>query len=753
MATTPVTLDEQQQQAPPDQAAAPVDYGEFFEKLPVDRVGSLKTLVRKFDVRDQWARQIEILRVTLLRFFWIGLQHAWWDNDLGAWQVGPQGGLAVRQENLNEEPTFREDFNLFTPYGKSFIAVFSQNSAPVRMEPDQPRDAASIDAAKEAQKYVRVYEKYNDPKLQQMEIGRLLWTDGRVLAETDTIPDERFGRNPDGTPREGEVTEFFGNLESKVPIYETCPGKWPYAKLSKDHDVCYLRDKYAGRVDAEGNDLGDKIAIGSKTSSPNEEMARMGRIATAENVTQLSQDTLKYLVTEDRWYLAKSAFRELEDADRDFFLELFPQGCTVTFCGDTYVGASPKSMSKHLAVMHGLPGTGQSRPSMGDPEVAIQMEYNDAMNLGAECLKYAIPSIWADMDEVTIRAIQEQKAQYGSIHPLKTTRGTGEPMENLFYAEPSIEPPGMFVEWVQNLQGPLSQFVTGQQPALFGAQMEDQKTARGYAQARDQALGMMGIVWQPFKSFYAQLCQQAAECGAARAQETPKMSAVVSAGRPNKTETIDVDLGKMGGGFLCSPKSDENFPESPTQKSNKILMAVQAAPTNPVLAKLLQQPDNLALVRDYGIGVEEFVIEEVDSRDKQLAEWAEMLEGQGPVADAEQTMANVAAAGQLKAQGVQLPDAVPLVQRSSIPIDPDTDNHPVEAEECLRILNSAEGQQVKKERPEIWLDLKLHWQQHVQAFAQKMAVMQPPAPTPGPAGPHPAPQPPKGAQPNAAPPA
>ena len=726
------------------------DYGQFFEKLPVDKVGALKNLCRKFDVRDQWARQIEILRVTLLRFFWIGLQHAWWDNDMGCWQVGPSGGLVVDRENLNEEPTFREDFNIFTGYGKSFIAVFSQNAVPVRMEPDQPRDAASIDAAKEAQKYVRVYEKYNDPKLQQMEIARLLWTDGRVLAETDSKADPRFGMNPDGTPRSGEVTEFFGNLESKVPIYESCPDKWPYAKLSKDHDICYLRDKYAGREDAEGTDLGDKIAIGSKTSSPNEEMARMGRIATAENVTQLSQDTLKYLVTEDSWYLQKSAFRELEDADRDFFLELFPQGCKVTFCGDTYVGAEPKPMAKHLAVMHALPGTGQARPSMGDPEVAIQMEYNDGMNLGSECLKYAIPSIWADMDDITIRAIMEQKAQYGAIRPLAKARGTGEPMENLFYAEPEIQPPAFFPEWLENLQGPLSQFVTGQQPALFGAQMEDQKTARGYAQARDQALGMMGIVWQPFKPFYAQVCQQAAECGAARSDQTQSLSAVVPAGRPNKTVTIDVDMVKMRGGFLCSPKSDENFPESPTQKSNKMMALVTAAPTNPVLAKLLQQPDNLALVRDYGLGIEEFVIEDVDSRDKQLAEWAEMLEGQGPVADIAATLANQAQAGQLQAQGVPLPGHVPPVMRSSVPIDPDTDNHPVEAAECLRILNSPEGQQVKKERPEVWQDLKMHWQLHVQAFAAKMAVMQPPAAPPGGTVP---PQPPKGAQPNAAPPA
>jgi len=237
------------------------------------------------------------------------------------------------------------------------------------MEPDQAKESTSIEAAKEAQKFVPVYEKYNSPKLQQMEIGRLLWTDGREVAYTDTVKDERFGLDADGNPKEGEVTEFFGNLESKVPIYETCQAKWPYAKLSKDHDICYLQDKYAEREDADGVSMADKIKIGSKTSSPNEEMARMGRIATAENITQLSQDTLKYLVTEDICVLQRSAFRELEDEERDFFLALFPNGCKVTFRGDTYVGAEAEQLTEHLAVMHAMPGTGQSRPSAtaGEP--------------------------------------------------------------------------------------------------------------------------------------------------------------------------------------------------------------------------------------------------------------------------------------------------------------------------------------------------------------------------------------------------
>lgn len=750
MADTVLETEELEEQAAAgessEEESPAADYGENGEKLPELLQQELKNLCHKFDARDQWARQIELLRTTLLRFFWLGLQHTWWDADAGMYQVGPSGGMVTLQENLNEEPTFRQDFNIFTSYGKSFISVFGQNSPATRMEPDEALDSRSIEAAEEAQKYTRIYEKFNPPKVQQIEIGRILWTDGRLVSLTRTIADKsRFGVDKDGKPRQREITYYFGVLETKVPIYESDFAKWPYCKISGDHDLCYLKEKYS--------EFAANIAIGSKSSSPNEEIARMSRIATSENVTQLSQDTLKYLVTEDQWWLRPAAFRECPDDTRKQLLELFPDGVQVTFCGDTYVGAKNESMDAHLNVMHALPGTGQSRPSLGDAEVPIQMEFNDAMNLAAECFKYAIPSIWADMDDVTVRALMEQKAQYGAIRPLKLTRGAGEPVENLFYAEPTVQPPELFATWIENLQGPLSQFITGQQPALFGGNMEDQKTARGYSQARDQALGLMAIVWIPFKEFYAKICEQAAVQAAQR--EVDKLTAIVPAKGGKKTDTVSVDVAKMRGGFLCSPVSDENFPESWTQKSNKIMQMVQAAPENPVLAKFLMQPDNLVLLRDMGIGIEEFVIADADARDLQLAEWAEMQEngslgpledndltaapeeeaeipqseaqptgqptpqpGTGPEIDEQATQQKEQKAQMLMQQtGIQPPGPVPPVLRSSVPIDLDTDNHAVHAEECLRILNSAEGQKVKKASPGVWLDLKLHYLAHKQAIA------------------------------------
>src|ERR1035438_4564357 len=351
-----------------EQESQPMDYGPKFLKLPQDRIDQLTGLTTKLNLRDQWARQIEIVRCTLKRYFWLGLQHTWWDNDSSCFQVGQKGG-AVTAENYNDEQgTAMQDFNIYKPNGKIFTAVFAQNPATVRAEPDQPKESKSIRAAKEVEKYLRVYDKYNPPQDSQITIGRILWNDGRLVGVTEA--------SEDGL---SEVTELLGVLETKVPIYETDKKLWPYCKVSLDHDILTMKAKHP--------DCASKIVAGAKSSAPNDEIARMARIATAESITQLSHDSLAYLTTEDRWWLRPAAFYDFEKEDRDFWMQLFPDGCKLTFCGGTFCGADAVSMDDAIEVMHAEPGEGQARNSLGDPHVPVQMEFNDAMNLTAELLK------------------------------------------------------------------------------------------------------------------------------------------------------------------------------------------------------------------------------------------------------------------------------------------------------------------------------------------------------------------------------
>ena len=181
-----------------------------------------------------------------------------------------------------------------------------------------------------------------------------------------------------------------------------------------------------------------------------------------------------------------------------------------------------------------------------------------------------------------MQAIIESFSRWGEYSAMQPQNGL--PLSDNIFQEAHLDVPASFPAWVQNLQGPLSQFITGNQPALFGANMEDQKTAAAYKQAKDMSLGLMAIVWVPYLEFASGIRWQAARLAAEREQESIHAVLPLKAG---KTKTIDIDVGVLKrGGFLSSAVTDQNFPESYTDTSNKWLGLFQAAPTNPIAAQL-----------------------------------------------------------------------------------------------------------------------------------------------------------------------
>src|SRR5208283_1785247 len=131
-----------------------------------------------------------------------------------------------------------------------------------------------------------------------------------------------------------------------------------------------------------------------------------------------------------------------------------------------------------------------------------------------------------------------------------------------------------------------------------------------------------------------------------------------------------------------------------TEKSQTWKGLKAAAATDPSIALDMNLPDNKVGFHD-AIGLPEFVIEGADSRDKQLQEWAEMQKGEGPELDEEATRERDRQRRQQAAQlaetvqpghGKTLPPPPPLppVMKSSIPVDPDTEDHVAEALECFR---------------------------------------------------------------------
>ena len=300
-----------------------------------------------------------------------------------------------------------------------------------------------------------------------------------------------------------EVISVVGGLELNTPVWANEMHEYPYLQWSMEVHRAKLKASYPLAA--------DKIQMGGPQSA-DEIYARATRVAVSQGLpTTHPGDALFNLITFSRTWIRPWAFYSIEDKSvRDALLLLFPDGCYVAFAGDTYCESRNESMDDRWRVMHALPGDGQNRPSVGDSLVQIQERYNTLSNIQAETYEYGIPPIYADPQVLDFDALANQTAEPAAHYPARSR--PGQPLAAGFFQPAPAQVPPDLVRHQQDLMGPVSQFLTGLFPAVFGGEMENVKTASGYAMARDQALGRLGLVWRRLKTFYADVMLLSVDC-------------------------------------------------------------------------------------------------------------------------------------------------------------------------------------------------------------------------------------------------
>ena len=559
------------------------------------------------------------------------------------------------------------------------------------------------------------------------------------------VDDIESGNVPARTPKGQEVIEMVGVLERKVPLSIRDPYLWPYAVVSKESDIATEKALYP--------DIEDKIRPGSAAPGA-EHRARLARIACSQGSSWEgnSESTLEYLVTKDRAWFRPSWFTELgpkDDPDRQEIERIYPDGCKCVFIGETYCESRNESMDKHIKVMQAVKSNGQNVPGLGQGAVDPCEAFDDMFNMSEEAFKGTIPAKFFRHGVLDLEAINEQSSGYGRYYE-SNPNAPGNPetaFADNFFEETAVEPPEMMQTHMADIQGTLLPFLTGQLAPLMGVSDEHNETAKGISILRDQALGLMNLVWKPFCGFYGLVMTDAVRCGADNRPEDKPLSAQVGIpGKEGKEETIDVSIEDLkAGDFGPVPVVDSNFPESWTAKSNRFMQLLQTAPQNPVLMKLLAHPDNQVVARDMA-GMEDMEFPDADAVDKQIEEIAKLTKG-SPIppspeevqAAVDQEMQQIQAAAQAGAQaGVPVPQIDPdalqaklapqLTQKltkSSVEVDPICDNHQVEAEECLRWINSRTGQKAKYSSDEQiklgYQNVRLHLLEHQAVMKQQAA--------------------------------
>jgi hypothetical protein len=171
------------------------------------------------------------------------------------------------------------------------------------------------------------------------------------------------------------------------------------------------------------------------------------------------------------------AFFALDDkALRDELLELFPDGAYVAFAGETYCESRSENMDDRRCVLHVLPGDGSSgRPALGDALISVQERFNTLSNLQMETYEHGIPPIYADSEVLDFDTLQGQTVEPGAHYPARAK--PGQSLASGFFQPDAAEVPPDLAEHTAGLMGPVSQFLTGAFPALFGGAMSNNDTA------------------------------------------------------------------------------------------------------------------------------------------------------------------------------------------------------------------------------------------------------------------------------------
>jgi len=547
-------------------------------------------------------------------------------------------------------------------------------------------------------------------------------------AERVTVPRIVGSRR---VPNGQEVISIAGGLELNTPVWANEMHEYPYLQWQAEVHRAKLKAAYphvANKIESAPSQGSDDV------------YARVSRLSVEQGLPSIHPgDALMNLITFDRTWLRPWAFYGIEDtAVRNELLALFPDGCYVGFAGDVYCESRNESMDDHWRVLHALPGDGQNRPSVGDSLVQVQERYNVLSNMQAETYEYGIPPIYADPQVLDFDALANQIAEPAAHFPARAR--PGQPLAaGFFQPAPAQVPPDM-IRHQQDLIGPVAQFLTGLFPAIFGGNMEDVKTASGYALARDQAMGRLGLVWRRTKQFYADVLLLAVDCFRKNRPEDLELPLLGPDGVLDARTIRTVDL---KGNIAVHPEADETFPRLKSQQRGVLQQLFGI--NDPVLQRALTEPANLGYIKNV-LGLAELVIPGEDSRNKQLRE-IQLLLSSAPIVvqlpDASHSSSASPPVGAQHAAPLQTQTAGRSTTGSggvnestaagqptaaapgphvlvlpSVPVDLLLDDHAVEFEECKRWANSGAGQAAHMTNPAGFANVRAHAEAHLRALSQ-----------------------------------
>jgi hypothetical protein len=747
------------------------------DKLPDDNIQKLlKTIVDHFDQEDRSAREWQLRSWRRYKLLWEGFTRIWYSEVAHDWRVWDDD---VINYSDTDQSYYDKPVNVFRAYLESIIAALSVTIPTIKCFPDDADNTLDMSTAKAGDKIAQLIYRHNDAAMLWLHALYIHCTEGMVACYSypkedyeygtykedvyedlakeayvcpfcqTNIPDEMFANRledsfgPDDIdaqlnsfmeeelipcpqcaqmldpnlqkstlittrlvesrtqPKSRICLEMYGGLYVKVPNYAMKQCDMPYLMFSYETHYTnaidrfeHLRDKFTGesKIGPSGGGMYD----------PYEQWARLS--------PQYKGDFPINNVTIRNTWIRPSAYNLIANKeDVELLKKSYPNGAKVVLVNDCFAQANNEDLDDCWTILNNPMSDYIHQQPPASLLANVQDITSDIISLTLQTIEHGISQTFADPTVLNFEKYRQSEASPGSVYPASAK--SGKAVGDGFFETKTATLSQEVLPFFQQIQQ-LGQTVSGAQPSLFGGQLAGSRTASEYSMSRAQALQRLQNTWKMFtiwwKTIYGKVIPIYID--EIKRQEDEKSVELDERGNFVNVFVRKAELdGRIGRVEL---EANENLPITWSQRKDTYMQLLELQ--NPQLIAALQSPENIKNLAE-AVGLDDFIIPGEADRQKQYEEMRILINSEPiiqPPTEEQMLMAEMM--GQ-PPQDTELP---------SVEIDPDVDNHDIEADICRTYLISEAGRLLKIENPAGYKNVLLHMKQHMEIIKQAMMEAQ-----------------------------
>lgn len=727
------------------------------KEYPEDIQRLLRTVCDHFDQEDRATRERQIATYRKLKYLWDGISRIYYDSVAHDWRV-----YENRPEE-SDEAYYDKPVNVYRAYLESIIAALSITIPGIKCFPDDADNTLDLITAKAGDKIAELIYRHNDAPILWLHALFILCTEGMMACYHYPKEDESYGTyeekqyenenvsayvcpecgnqlsdeaftnrekdefdpdeddvalhdvilnkdevicpecaaqlDPDlqksnliverlvGTthkPKSRICTEIYGGLCVKIANYARKQEDTPYLQFSYETHFSNVLERYP--------ELRKKVG-GNTNFGSYDNYERLARLNTQYNGEMpINTPTVRNI------WLRPSAFNVINNEDDVKKLKKeFPDGAYVVIVNTTFAEACNESLDDCWTLSINPLADFLTHDPLGTLLVSVQEITNDLISLVLQTIEHGIPQTFADPSVLNFEQYKQTSSVVGGIYPTKPGR-VGKSIGEAFHEVKTATLSGEVLPFSQNIQE-MGQIVSGALPSLFGGAIEGSRTASQYSMSRAQALQRLQNSWKLMTTFWKNIYGKCIPLFITEMKEDERSVELDSQGNfLNVFIRLAETQGKIG---RIELEANENLPITWAQKKDVYMSLLELQ--NPQILQALAAPENLKNLSE-AIGLNDFTIPGEDDRQKQLDE-IKLLINSSPI---------------------EMPTMDPMTGQPtlqevpSVEVDPDVDDHEIEADICRRYLVSEGGRLLKIENPLGYRNVLLHMKAHMQLIAPPM---------------------------------